>query len=342
MKRLSLLVIVLILTGCNRQEVTDRQEKVHRVTVTEVKMQEISQPIRASGKLSSREETKLSFKTGGVIEKIRVAEGEAVRKGTLLASLNLTEINARTEQADQAFRKAERDYKRVENLYHDSVATLENLQDAGTALEVARTNVDIARFNLKYSTIEAPANGKILLKLAEESEIVSAGQPVFLFGSSEGDWVVRVSLTDRDIILVNLGDPALVYFDAYPGKAISATVSETGKSADPYTGTYEVELTIKPVLLELASGFVAQAEILPPQSDSCLMVPVDALVEAEGNSGYLFVARDSVAEKRKVTIRRVEGMVCVTSGLDKGERVVMEGAPYLSDGDKIQLVKPVK
>jgi RND family efflux transporter MFP subunit len=339
MKKLSMsLIATLLLWGCGNQNNSKPEEKVQRVTVISVSRQEIIQPVHTSGRLSSKTEAKLSFKTGGVIDRITVSEGQQVMKGTLMASLNLAEITANKQQAEQAYEKAVRDYERVENLYHDSVATLEHLQNARTAMDVAKSNVDIVEFNYRYSTIEAPFSGKVLLKMAEENEIVGSGHPVFLFGSTDAGWVVRASLTDREIIRVNPGDPARIFFDAYPGDSIPGRVSEVGKAADPYTGTYEVELTVEPGNRELASGFMANVEILPPQADSCLLIPVDVLVEAENHKGTVFVVTDSIARIRSISLRHIGCMICVTGGLAPGERVVLEGAQYLDDGDKVQVV----
>ena len=304
-------------------------------------MQGTAEAIHTSGKLSSKTEVKLSFKTGGIIDRISVNEGQSIKRGALLAKLNLAEIEAKNQQAVQAYEKAVRDYQRVNSLYLDSVATLEHLQDARTAMEMAGKNVEIARFNLKYSTIEAPVNGKILLKLAEENEIVSAGQPVFLFGSTDDDWVVQVNLTDRDIVQVHSGDPARVVFDAYPDVVFPAHVTQIGKAADAYTGTYEVELTVVPGAFELASGFMAKADIFPPRCDSCLLLPVDVLTGAEGYQGTLFVVEGSVARSRKVTIRRIAGNICITQGLEPGEKVVVEGASYLNDGEKVHITDTI-
>ncbi|MBL7137152.1 MAG: efflux RND transporter periplasmic adaptor subunit [Bacteroidales bacterium] len=211
-KRLFYLLLALSLLACNRTpKGADKDDRI-RVAVIPAETKEIRETVHTSGQLSSKTEVRLSFKTGGVIEQIGVKEGQSVSRGDIIARLNLAEVNAIEHQAELGFQKAERDYQRVENLYNDSVATLENLQDARTALQVAKANLEIARFNRKYSVIEAPARGKILLKLAEEHEIVGQGQPVFLFGSSEEEWVVKASLTDRDVVKIDLGDPAMVQF----------------------------------------------------------------------------------------------------------------------------------
>ena len=115
-----------------------------------------------------------------------------------------------------AHKKANRDFIRAENLYKDSVATLELYQDAKTALDIAKSNLEVARFNLKYSKIEAPSNGRILKILLEENEMTSPGYPVVLFGSTRENWVVRTNVSDKDMISIQIGDSAKITLDPYP------------------------------------------------------------------------------------------------------------------------------
>ncbi len=107
--------------------------------------------IHVTGVVQSDTEAKPSFKTGGVIARTYVEEGDYVSKGQLLAQLNMTEIDAQATQAKFAVEKAMRDQQRVENLYRDSIATLEQFQNAGTAVEMAKKSLQIAEFNVAYS-----------------------------------------------------------------------------------------------------------------------------------------------------------------------------------------------
>ena len=102
----------------------------------------------------------------------------------MLASLDLSEIEAKLASAKNGFSKANRDYQRVKNLYEDNVATLEQLQNTKTAYEVAEANLKIAKFNFTHSKIIAPENGKILKKIGNEGELTAPGAPMFLFGTT--------------------------------------------------------------------------------------------------------------------------------------------------------------
>jgi RND family efflux transporter MFP subunit len=312
-----------------------------RVRVTEVQKRQISIPVRSTGLLSASDEIKLSFKTGGIIASVRVKEGDRVRKGDLLASLDLSEINAAVIQARNGYDKAVRDLGRVENLYRDSVVTLEQKQNATTALEVAKANLDVAEFNLYHSKIIAPDVGIILKQLARKNELIAPGYPVFLFGSSGKQWKIMANLSDRDVVKVNPGDSASVHFDAWPGIAFPAVVNQVGGMSNPYTGTFEAEIQLKGPGYKLVSGFVAAVDIYPAKRNQFTVVPVSSIMNADGKNGYVYIVTDSTtAMKIRINIEMLADTLAAVSGLPGDiHEVVTGGAAYLRDGEKVTVVR---
>lgn len=338
--RYIILFLLIISAGCHQKEMGANKEEIIRVKVTSIEKKDISIPVHSTGTLSSSEELKLSFKTGGIIAGITVKEGQKVRQGALLATLDMSEINASVKQAENGYDKARRDFKRAENLYRDSVATLEQKQNASTALDVAESTLQVARFNQKHSAITAPSDGVILKQLARQNELISAGYPVFLFGSTGKYWKIKSGLSDRDIVKVNHGDSAVVSFDAYPGRDFSAVVDQVGGMSDPYTGTYEVEMLLDGAGQRLASGFIANVEIYPSAKKPLSMVPLQSIVEADGRNGYVYALRDSIVRKIRVNIEGLPGKMAAVSGLPgDATEIVTEGASYLKDGMKVMVIK---
>jgi len=121
------------------------------VEVVELKLSKEIIPIEAGGTIGAKEETKLSFKIGGVIDGMNAKEGQYIRKGTVLARLNTTEINAQVMKARQAKDKLQRDLDRAKKLYAEQAATLEQVEGLTTALEVASSDLEIAGFNQSYA-----------------------------------------------------------------------------------------------------------------------------------------------------------------------------------------------
>ncbi len=339
--RFYLILLTLVLCGCRNRETTVTTEQLPRVRVTAISRKILSIPVHSTGLLSSAEEIKLSFKTGGIISEINVNEGEKVKKGQKLASLDLSEISSSVNQARNSWEKAQRDFTRAENLFRDSVATLEMKQNAATALDVAKSVYETALFNLKHSTITAPENGIILKQLARQNELIASGYPVFLFGTSGKYWKLKAGLSDRAMVKVQPGDSATVTFDAYPDEKFPAVIDQISSMADPYTGTYEAELLIGDKGLKLASGLIASVDIYPSSDIQSTLVPVGAIVGADDTEGYIFAVTDSLTV-RKIRIK-ITGMpeeyAAVTGIPDGTEYVVSEGAAYLKDGMKVEVIR---
>ncbi len=339
MIRMYLLVLLtgFLLFGCKSSQKAKEEAPPIPVKLARVWYDSLTIPVHSAGLLFAAAESKLSFKTGGILKTIAVKEGEKVTKGQILAWLDLTEIQARYRQALSAFRKAERDFNRVKKLYADSVATLEQKQNAQTALEVAKADLNIAKFNLKHSEIRAPSVGVVLKIIPEINEMVAPGQPVFLFGSETGNKILKAGVTDKHIARIQLGDKAEIEFDAYPEKKFKATVSEISGTIDPMSSTYEVKLKLLPEKTKLFSGFVGKVTIYPSKRVRAALIPYQSLVEADGDRGYVFIVKpDSSVKRVKVSLlQTMDQRIAVKSGLEGIERVVAEGAAYLSDGSKV-------
>lgn len=343
-KTLYLGILLLALYACSPKEAKEAAstEEYVPVKTQQVAVQTIIEPIVTSGILASKQEVKLSFKTGGIIQAIAVEEGQTVKKGQLLASLNLTEINAQVSQAEQSYNKALRDLDRAQNLYADSAATKEQVQNAGTALEVSSATLQSSKFNRQYSSIYAPENGQILKRYSESGELVSPGSPVFVFASSgKAQWILRTGVADRDMVRMALRDKATVTFDAYPGTEFSATVTEIAQMADASKGTFEVELTINPQGKKLATGMVAKVQINPSQEIAAVLIPIEALVEADGDKAHVYVLNDNkqTVKKNAVQIAGIYGnQIGISGGLQENAIIITEGNNYLTENSKVKVI----
>jgi RND family efflux transporter MFP subunit len=306
----------------------------------------VAQRTRAVGTLAPRDEVRLAFKVGGVIERVPVESGDTVRKGQLLAELKRAEVDATVAQAAESTDKARRDLERARRLRVDEVATEEQVEDLTTAYNVARANLDTARFNAQFARIEAPSEGIVFERLGEAGELVQPGQPVVVLGDTASGWVVRIGLADRDAVRIELGSPAQVSFDAFPGRALAGKVTRVGAAADRLTGTFEVEVEVTPSAgMRFVRGLVAKVELpladLPEMPVAATVVPVTALVEANGAraSVYVLDREQRVARRKQVTLGPMLGeQVVVLAGLEPGEAVVTDGAAWLTDGRAVRVV----
>lgn len=330
--------VVLFFSGCSTRSQEVKNVKKIPVKLIDIEQEEISIPIATSGILSAQDELLLSFKTGGIVKKIYVKEGQTVKSGQLLAQLNLAEISAYKEQALAAFEKAKRDFDRIENLFQEKVATLEQKQNALSALDVAKANLQIASFNEKHSRIIAPANGKIFKKFVDAEELVGAGTPVISFGSTEKAFVLKTGVIDKDVILLQKGDPADIQFDAYPQQTFSAIVTQISGSATPGSGLYDVELQLEKTNKNLFSGFVGKAIIHPQVKQKVSTFPANALKEASENNGFVYIVNDqNLAEKKQINIAFIMDNKIAFYNKYGLTRIVNEGNAYLYENAPVEI-----
>lgn len=301
--------------------------------------------IRTNGLLVNKDEIRLSFKMSGVIRHIGVREGERVRKGQRLAEIELTEVNAQVEQARQTHAKAKRDLERGERLYADQVISLEQLQDLRTQTAMTEAGFDSAQFNSNYASIIAPQDGAVLRRLAEERELVAAGNPVIVLGAQNRGFVVRAGLADREIVQIKLGDPAQVRLDALPDARLTGKVTEVAGAADPASGMFMVEIALDAGDLPLKSGLVAKLTITPSTANngSRVYVPIASIVEGDGSRASVFVLDSDRVRRRKVEVAFIENeAVALASGIKSGEQIITDGALYLEDGEQVAVQAPAE
>ena len=306
------------------------------VKVSEVDVINQSIPVYAIGRIGTADETRLSFKIGGIISTINTNEGKYVRKGAVLAKLRRTEIDAQVSKAQRVYDKSVRDLIRVNNMYRDSAATLENVQDLKTLSEIKLSDLEIAKFNQEYATIISPINGRVIRKMTEPNELVAPGQVIFSIAGNNGKaYVLKTGISDRDLSRVNLGDQTTVILDAFGEEEMQGYISKIAESSNPVTGTFDVEITVDSKNRRLRNGYIGRATITPKNKKEFVKIPTGALVEIDHNKATLFCidSADIVKEIKVVPLYITSEYIYVKKADHPTlSPVIIEGATYLRNG----------
>jgi RND family efflux transporter MFP subunit len=336
-----LISIVKLTTGCkNESTVISNSVKDGKIPVslTLLKKETIKEPFLLSGIFTTENERYLSFKMGGIINAVLVKEGDVIKKGQILATLDPNDIQSQIQMAKIGLEKADRDLQRVKNLYRDSVATLEQFQNATTAFALAKEQFATATFNGQFSSITAPAGGYILKKLADVGQVVGPGSPIFLANDVAGNtaWVLKAGVTDIQWQALNIGENAIINFEN--GMSLPARIVRKSALVDPFSGTLTVEL--KPLSagnISLASGMFGKAVIIPSKGMDVFRIPFSALLDANQNDGFIFITTDKKTVKKiKINISGFDKMGAWTHfNFEADTHLITEGGPYLTDGASI-------
>lgn len=312
------------------------------VRVMDIAEEAAQQVIAVSGFFTTDNETLLAFKNGGVIDQVLVKEGDRVKRGQLLASLIPTEVDAGFTQAKLGEEKAARDYARAKQLYKDSVATLEQLQNAETALRIAKEQLRAAHFNKDQNYLRASSEGFILKKLANNGQVVGPGTPILQVNSTSGNnWLLKVGASDKQWAAINIGDKARIKAEALADE-LEASVFKKSEGVDPASGTFTVYLKLNAAgQSKIASGLFANAVIYPQSTSRSWSVPFDALMDGDGGKAFVFITQDGkTAHKIPVRVKEIQSnRVLIDSGLESTKSIIISGSAYLTDGTSITIKK---
>lgn len=298
----------------------------------------------------------------GNIIGIYFKDGQQVRKGQKLYAIDQQQYMAAVNQAKANvlvakanLDKSQQDADRYQELAkQDAIAKqtldhqLADLEASKQQLQAAEANVASVETNLKYSEIYAPFNGTIGISLVKVGTSV---YPQTLLNSVSTDDPMAV-----DIAIDQAEIPQFTrYFEkgTNPKDSIFSAVLPDGsiypyegqlylldRSIDPTTGTLKARLTFSNPKDELKAGLTTNIRVRHKAGDSTLMIPYKAVVEALGEY-FVFVVQGDHAFQHKIILgTKIGGNIVVRSGLQQGEKVVIEGVQKLRDSSAVQIAQP--
>ncbi len=350
----ALAALVFLLSACEQKQPTP-EPRLRPVKYVEI-VDAAAERVRTfSGVSKSSQEARRSFKVAGTLQKFDVAVGDTLEPGQLIAELDSStyELQAQQAQADLARAQAEErnavaNYKRVQGLYENNNASRNDLDSARASAESAQQQVtashkalDIARLNVSYTRLEATDRCAVASTSVEVGENVNAGQEIVLVTCGES-LDVDVSVPGSLIGAFRTGLPAVVSFDAVPGKTYQGVVTEVGVAATGGT-TFPVTVSIPDTHSELRSGLAAQVSFQFPAARTDVYTVPSASVGEDQQGRFVFLVTPSeqngegLIKRQPVDVGEFTATgIELTSGVQPGDKVVTAGVSVIRDGMRVK------
>ena len=339
-----ILVALLLLTGCGSKEepattvVSAAPQKTIQVVVVEAQSTSVPIRVEVTGQVAPIFQATLSSRIQGTIDKLLVREGSRVSKGQLLIQLDSRDLQADLARAHAEVENAKAHLDRMNQLYAQDAVSKQEMENAIRAYRVAEANRRAVEAQLSYTMVRAPFEGVITEKKVEAGELASPGQPLL---KMEDPQRLRLEATvaEGDLKSVSRGDKIPVVIDALGGQALTGLVSQILPAGDPQTHTFMVKVDL-PKTPGLKTGMFGRFQ-LDKGLTQTILVPSAAVVERGELSSLYVVGSDQTARLRWVKLgRRFEQQVEILSGLNIGERVLVDGSRGV-DGAAVQIVEMV-
>lgn len=344
MKNLFLLMLSLLLIvssfSCGKKSGSNNKSSTQQLSVirvAEVKPQHFVETYRVVGIVKPYESAKLSSEEGGIITYLAKDKGDKVRKGEVLIRLKKDTDQKAYEQALAQYNLAKENFDRVEKLYNENVATEQQYTNSKLQLEIAVKAVELYRTRLNKGYIVSPINGVVDAKFLQKGEMSSPGAPI-------------LSIVDISRVKINAGIPekyvgqftkgqnALITFEVLPDEKFYGIVSYIAPTIDPQSRTFEIEVVINNKDRKIKPEMSATLEFTRLDIEDAIVINQDQFID-NGEEKYVFVLENDVVRKRIIKIGGIaDSKIYVESGLNPGDKLVIEGFRGLNDNEKVQVV----
>ena len=332
------------------------------VTITEVKSTDAVYYDEYPATVSSFDQINITSQVTGYITAIHFKDGQKVKKGELLYSIdqqiyqaNLQQALANLQVQEANLDKSSKDADRYHELdKHDAVAK-QQVDYADAALEVskkqvaaAKANVASVQSNVQFSSIRSPLSGTIGISQVKQGTLVNAGQTILNTVSTDDPMAVDFTIDQKEIyrflkLKEEVANPKDSVFTIafgddvypYPGK-----ISLIDRAVDPQTGTLKIRLVF-PNKGILKAGMNATVRVKNTASKKSTIIPYKAVTEQLGEFFVYVVGDSSKVSQQKVLLgRQIDTNIIVKEGLKEGDKIAVEGVQNLHQGSVITTAPP--
>ena len=336
MLRLLLLLFLLPASGAFGQK---PPSKPPAVRVATVQVQPMADRIEALGTLVANESVDLTAKVAETITQLNFTDGQRVKKGDVLATMNTEEAQALLEEAESTAEESLRQFERTKQLSRQGAAAVAQLDEARRVYETARARQLAIQSRINNLTITAPFDGVVGLRNISVGALV---QPGDLITTIDDDSVMKLDFSVPATFLPVLVPGAAVEARAraFGDKVFAGEIRSVSSRIDPVTRTVVVRAEIPNPELLLKPGLLMTVQLRANERQA-VVVPEESLLPA-GRRNFVMLAEPgaegTVARKIEVTTgARQAGAVEILEGLQAGQTVITHGALKASDGAPVTI-----
>ena len=359
-------LVLLGLTGCQSSEQGAGPEKAEaakseqtctdtpvEVAVTTVTLGTVPLNIVVPGAVVPDLQAQIASRLMGYVHNLNVKEGDRVKKGQVLFTIDPTDIRSQIAQAEAAYRQAKAaladalaDYTRFRKLYQEESVSRQQFDKVRLKYQVAQQNLaaakaalDQARAQLKYAHVKAPFDGIVVKKMAANGDLAAPGKPLLILENLE-TMSVRTEVASDLYARLHSGDEVTMWIEGID-HPVKGTIYTLVSAADPRTRTHTVKITLPKALKNVNSGTFARVSFKVGERQT-MMIPASAVVVRAGITGVFVVDADNVVHFRMIRPgRRVGDLIEVQAGLSLGEKVVVRNNRNLMNGDCVKVVQEI-
>ncbi len=281
-----------------------------------------------------------SSEVGGRIIHLNVKEGQAIRKGQLVARVDLEQIDKQEAELRKGLELAVDLFERQSRLWKENIGSEVQYLQAKNNKERIEKTLETLSFQKKKANVYAPISGVIDQEFIKKGEMASPGMPIVQILNTSKVKVVA-DVPESYLGTIKKGETVAIKFPAI-NEEVSAKVSQLGRSINPANRTFEVEVNLSNRKGLLKPNLLALMLINDLSVTDAVVVPIDLVQQEVSGKQYVYISDEEggfpIAKKTYVEIgESYEGEIIILDGLTGNETLITDGARGLSDGEFIEI-----
>ena len=338
---LLLFLVPIALGGCRGSESQAEPGKAQdavkavKVDVMEVKPAPIRDILVLPGETEAWQDVLVAADKNGRVEWIGPQEGDEVKKGQLLARIDVSALKAIITRAEASAELTKDLYDRRKTLFDRGIVHQEAMERALTDKALAESDLVKAKVEYDRGFPHSPISGRVNHLHVDEGEFVNRGQPMVDLVNVD-KIKIHMNVPELDVRYIKKGQEVMVGIDAFPDRRMQGKVDFVSYKADPATKTFRVRVLIDNANHEIRPGMIARVVFLRRMIPDALSAPLFAILD-KGGERLLFVEKDGIAHARTISIGIIAGdRAQITDGLKPGDRLIVTGQRDVEEGMKVQ------
>lgn len=322
---------------------TSAREHFIPVSVSPLERATYKNPVKIQGLVESDQNVTVSAELGGKVMKIHVIEGQKVRKGQLIASIDGSTAAGQVGELEAALELARINFEKQERLWKQNIGSEIQYLQSKNQVERLQNSLASARSQLGKFTLTSPINGTVDRIFANEGEYLAPGMSAVARIVNTEDIKIHANVSERYLGKFSIGDEVSI---TYPGidKSHEATISALGNYINPDNRTFGMTIYPKGMNNDLKPNLLAIITAYDYRKDSVIAVPTK-LIRNDGNGDYVLTVRKDAAGiprvvKTSVTVEKsfISSSI-IKEGLSEGDLLITEGYDTVIGGDAVKIIE---
>ena len=297
--------------------------------------------VTAVGTLRADETVMVRPEIAGRVETIHFREGQKIRQGEPLVTLDQEEYQAQLASSAAQLALEQSSYRRLQDMDRQQLASQQNLDEAKAKLDTARAQQELNRVRLSKTVIRAPFDGMIGLRKISPGAYVKPGDDIVAL-ESLGAMKLDFRVPETYLARLAVDQRLAARVDAYPEQSFEGTIYAIEPALDEETRTVLLRARLPNPDNKLRPGLFARVSLILERRENTLVVPEQAIVPV-GQTTFVYRVADgkAVMTPVKLGLRR-PGLVEILEGLSAGDLVVTDGQLKIRDGAAVQVLPPTE